>query len=48
MPEFNKDLLTKPRVFTKKLEKRPTTQQSWRIKKEDGPAPGSYDLPKSY
>ena len=47
MPEFDKVLLTKPRVFTKKLEKQKPVE-SWKIPKMDGPAPGSYDTPKAY
>ena len=47
MPEFDKVLLTKPRVFKKKLEKQKPVE-SWKIPKMDGPAPGSYDTPKSY
>ena len=47
MPQFDKVQLTKPRPFAKKLEKQKPIE-SWRIPKMDGPAPGSYDAPRSY
>lgn len=47
MPQFDQNLLTKPRVYWKKLEK-PKPVESWRIPKMDGPAPGSYDMSSAH
>lgn len=47
MPQFDKDLLNKPRALAKKLDKKGPIE-SWKIKKMDGPAPGSYNSVEAF